>query len=97
MAAKKGNPQYRAGRRHEYAVMKKYQKEGFTVIRSAGSHSVFDLIAINAEYREGLGQKQIYLIQCKTGRSKKREIRKLQESRELEKFDGVYFVNVRYE
>ncbi|MBT9252190.1 MAG: hypothetical protein KM296_00545 [Brockia lithotrophica] len=40
---------YRKGRNAEYAVKRKLEKEGYIVIRSAGSHSPADLIAVNEE------------------------------------------------
>lgn len=39
------NHNYRAGRNFEYAVRKHYAKRGMVVLRSAGSHGIFDLCA----------------------------------------------------
>lgn len=48
---------YKIGRQFEYYIKQKLKKEGALVIRSAGSHSPFDLIAIKPD--------GIYFIQCK--------------------------------
>ena len=41
-----GNLNYKRSRKREYLVQKKYESEGWFVVRSAGSHGVADLIAI---------------------------------------------------
>lgn len=38
---------YKKGRNYEYYVKEKLEKAGFFVVRSAGSHGVFDLIAVD--------------------------------------------------
>lgn len=48
---------YKKGRSFEYFIKEKLEKRGFYVIRSAGSHTLFDLIAIS--------DTKILLIQCK--------------------------------
>jgi Holliday junction resolvase len=48
----------------EYRVVDKYQKMGWQVIRSAGSHGIADLIA----YKSG---EKDHLIQCKNVKSKR--------------------------
>jgi Holliday junction resolvase len=53
------NPNYEKGRRLEYKIKRKLEKEGLFVCRSAGSHGV-DLVAIEP----GVGQ--VYFISCKT-------------------------------
>jgi len=79
------NKNYIKGRNKEYRIKKKLEQEGYYVIRSAGSHSFFDLIAIHKE------KKEILLIQVKTKIDKK--IEELYEN--LEKaFNGVYNVKV---
>ena len=40
------NKNYVSGRRFEYAIKKALEKLGWIAIRSAGSHSPFDIIAI---------------------------------------------------
>ena len=62
---------YKKGRQFEYVVKKKFEKRGYYVVRSAGSHGVFDLIAIKKG--EVLG------IQCKLGNVSKDEIKKMKE------------------
>ena len=49
---------YAKGRRFEYSVKNKLEKAGFYVVRSAGSHGAFDLVAI----RKGI----VLGVQCKT-------------------------------
>lgn len=39
------NSNYIAGRAFEYEVKKAYEKEGYKVLRTAGSHGEFDLVA----------------------------------------------------
>ena len=51
------NRNYRRGRAKEYRIKKKYEKCGYYVIRTAGSHSVCDLVA----FRHGA----VIPIQCK--------------------------------
>ena len=49
---------YTIGREFEYYIKKKFEKAGFYVIRSAGSHTVADLVAV----KENLPP---IFIQCK--------------------------------
>lgn len=59
------NKNYESGRRFEYRVKQYLEKKGYYVMRSAGSKSPFDLIAI-----QKLGMSSIngtLLIQCKHG------------------------------
>ena len=49
---------YDIGRKFEGRVKRHYESEGWFVIRSAGSHSLIDLVAL----RSG----EVVLIQCKT-------------------------------
>lgn len=60
------NKNYLRGRRLEYKIKHDYEREGWTVMRTAGSHGPYDLIAI----RVISGKVNIHLIQCKAvGRS----------------------------
>ena len=43
------NRAYKIGRSYEYKVKKQLEAEGYTVVRSAGSHSEYDVIGL----REG--------------------------------------------
>lgn len=43
------NTNYRAGARVEYARRKHWNKRGYLVLRSAGSHGAFDLVGIHRE------------------------------------------------
>lgn len=52
------NKNYIAGRNFEYARAKAWRAKGYTVVRSAGSHGVWDLCAVRADY-------PVELIQCK--------------------------------
>jgi len=42
-----GNKRYIAGRNFEYKIKKWFEKDGSIVIRSAGSHSMFDLVVLS--------------------------------------------------
>jgi len=53
------NRKYEKGRRAEYAIMKRLKEEGYICSRSAGSHSAFDVVAVNSEH--------VRLIQSKFG------------------------------
>lgn len=55
------NPKYVKGRAREYAIMKNYKRRGWIVLRSAGSHSPFDVVAVNKAL------KQVTFIQSKAG------------------------------
>lgn len=50
---------YQKGRSKEYRLKKKYEMEGFIVLRTAGSHGFADLIAIHPL------KKEIFFIQSK--------------------------------
>jgi len=63
---------YKRGRNAEYVIKQKFEKEGYVVIRSAGSHGPADLIAARDH--------EIILIQVKTnGYLSKAEKEKLKE------------------
>jgi len=63
------NPNYLKGRRKEYKVVNKYKEQGFEISqRTAGSHSPFDVIAVNKELRI------IKLIQVKPDNFKKEKL-----------------------
>lgn len=53
-----GNRNYERGRRWEYKVKKEWEKRDYMVLRTAGSHGPFDLVAV----KWGLYPS---LIQCK--------------------------------
>jgi Holliday junction resolvase len=57
---------YTSGARIEYKAMHELEKEGYLVIRAAGSHGAFDLVA--------LGRNRVRLIQCKKTNSRKKDI-----------------------
>ncbi|MEM2446682.1 MAG: restriction endonuclease [Candidatus Bathyarchaeia archaeon] len=58
---------YRKGRRFEYYVTKLLRNRGFEVVRSAGSHTDFDLVALKQEFDSGYPSNgtTILLVQCK--------------------------------
>ena len=69
------NKAYRKGYTFEIYVANYLRKNGFYVVRSAGSHGVFDLIAIY--------HGQIYGIQCKTdGRLLRKELTEIVKTAE---------------
>jgi len=52
------NVNYRAGRAFEYKRRTHYKREGYEVIRAAGSHGFYDLMAFHSE-------RPTLCIQCK--------------------------------
>ena len=85
------NRNYVRGRAKEYRVKAKLEKEGWTVLRTAGSHGPFDLVAIKRP-RWSLDEGQMRLIQCKSGKSQERESKKALEGIRL--YGGQYEVEV---
>lgn len=67
---------YTKGRTYEWDVKKRLQKDGYIVVRSSGSHSPFDLVAVN--------EKEIILIQCKRSR-----VFSAPDKREMETFKKI--------
>ena len=66
MPKNKYNPwKYRIGRAFEYRCKKHFEKQGYWVMRSSGSHGQADLLAI--------GRGEILLIQCTTNEKMKSE------------------------
>jgi len=61
---------YSKGRRFEYDVQRLFKDNGYTCVRTAGSHSPWDLMA----YREGTDNSYecriMVLVQCKVRRKK---------------------------
>jgi Holliday junction resolvase len=57
------NKKYESGRSFEYRVMKYLQSKGWMVFRSAGSHSIADLIALKPGHPV-----RTVLVQCKASR-----------------------------
>lgn len=57
--------QYERGRSFEYRVKKHYERKGYFVMRSAGSHGPADLIALKCHAPAA----DVILIQCKAGRA----------------------------
>jgi Holliday junction resolvase len=71
---------YEKGRRKEYKIVNLFKSWGYNVAqRTAGSHSPFDVIAINSK------EKVIKLVQCKPDTMPMSKIRKiLKENENLE-------------
>ena len=87
---------YERGRNREYRVRDKLLAEGWeVVVRSAGSHSQFDLIAFRPPRLEhdGIKNGEILLVQCKVGKGAERERKRALE--EMLRFEGQYSVSVR--
>jgi Holliday junction resolvase len=57
------NKNYVRGRAFEYRVKKELETKGYMVVRSAGSKSPFDLVAISLKVQ----YPDIMLVQCKYG------------------------------
>jgi len=67
------NKNYQKGRSKEYKIKKILEREGYIVLRTAGSHGFADLVAISKEER------LIRFIQCKPDDFPKSEENKLME------------------
>lgn len=69
------NANYLKGRNFEYKVKKYLQEQGYVVLRTAGSHGMYDLIAIKFE-----PEPSIIFIQCKArqGSSTKEKLGKFE-------------------
>lgn len=63
---------YERGRNFEYQRMRHYKSLGYTVVRSAGSHSPIDLVAIHPE-------DSVILIQCKRVKTQSQADRMLKD------------------
>lgn len=68
------NKAYIAGRNFEYKIKKLLEERGYVVLRTAGSHGPFDLVAIDSQH------KTILLIQCKAYTSTQLKSQLLRES-----------------
>lgn len=65
------NKNYINGRAKEYRIMNSLKKQGYTpVLRSAGSHSPIDIIAISATNDT---EREIKFIQCKPKKTSKKQ------------------------
>ncbi len=73
------NKNYNRGRAFEYKIKKEFEKKGCLVFRTAGSHSVADLIAIPP--LRNVKEWNPILIQCKATISQnyKKEVRELEK------------------
>lgn len=63
-----GNKKYLQGVRFEREVMRIFREAGFEVLRTAGSHSPFDIVLVKYEDREGGIRRiaHVAFVQCKT-------------------------------
>lgn len=87
------NRNYQAGRRFEYRVKKHLEKNGWFVVRSAGSKGAFDLVAI--KHCSTTVGSDVALIQCKYGsKPSKKERDKLDEI--YYDYDMVFGVTIAY-
>ena len=77
------NKNYLSGRRKEYKVKKKFERQGYIVLRTAGSHGFADLVAID------IREKKIIFIQCKPNDFSKKKETELNVENE--------FINKNYE
>ena len=75
---------YQKGAKYEYKTMVEYKEKGYYCIRSAGSHGIVDIVAINPHLRI------ICLIQCKSGKIYKPEKERIMK--DLKQFEGNYVV-----
>lgn len=63
------NNNYKRGAAFERRVMAMYEKAGYTTFRTAGSHGIADIIAIQKiyDFYDECDMSDILLIQCKYG------------------------------
>ena len=64
------NKNYIKGRRFEYETVNSEREEGCLAFRSAGSHSPIDVVSISR------GDKTIRFIQCKSGKTSHKGLKK---------------------
>lgn len=85
------NRHYLRGRRLEYQVKKDLENQGWTVMRTAGSHGFADLIALRDD--------KIRFIQCKTLASAKNSGTKIKQLKRevLTKFPEAGLASVQHE
>jgi len=69
------NENYIAGRAFEYSTKKVYEAKGYTVLRTAGSHGEYDLVA----YRPWT---PVLMIQCKRVATQAEAVRLIRNFRE---------------
>lgn len=62
------NRNYLRGRRFEWQLKKDLESQGWFVYRTAGSHGIYDLIALRESEEHG---PQVALFQCKTTKEDK--------------------------
>jgi len=86
------NANYVKGRKKEYRIKQKLEKEGYIVLRTAGSHGFADLIAIRKPINKEI--REIRFIQCKPDNFATSEIKKI--LREFEWLDG-YIFSIKFE
>ena len=62
------NPKYKRGRRFEYEVMEIFRQNNFVVLRTAGSHSPFDVVLVKMT-KDMKRIAHVAFVQCKTKKS----------------------------
>ena len=84
------NKNYNNGARRERRIMKKLEKEGWFCIRSAGSHSPIDIIAIKPlQEAEGYNPSRILLRFIQSKKSGYLTPQERKEKEELEQKLGI--------
>lgn len=87
-----GNKLYNAGRRKEYKIVDILKKKGYDIVqRTAGSHSIVDVIGIDSNKR------LIKLVQCKRTMNKEMDYIDDALKKKIEKknnaLNGLFFVS----
>jgi len=80
---KKESTPYQVGTHYEYKAKEQLEKEGCLVIRSAGSHSPFDLVSLNR-----LGVDFIQIKKCKNMKEVKQALKQFEQK--MEELDKLY-------
>jgi Holliday junction resolvase len=78
------NKNYLKGRRKEYKIVNQFKEKGLIAQRTAGSHSPFDVIAINPKER------RIFLVQAKPETMSENQKNKIKKENEL--LNGLFIV-----
>jgi hypothetical protein len=66
---------YAKGRAKEYELIKRYEEEGYICFRSAGSHTIADIVAIRPDKTKGNADlyPEVRLVQSKTSHDFEKE------------------------
>jgi Holliday junction resolvase len=78
--------QYVRGRAFEYRVKRKLERDGYYVVRSSGSHTVADLVAVRKNLNIPF-MADVFFVQCFRRRKSRKELDRLIEV--CEKYNAI--------